>query len=151
MTGWDKILIAIDGGETSNRAVQYVCKIAPLIDNVTVCLLHVYPEPPPDYFSQGGRVDKYKQSREKKAAEMLGEARTLLLESGVPEQGIVSQVLMAQGKTISQAVLDIQAEGGYGTVVAGKRGVSKAEEFLFGSISNTLARHSKDFTSWIVG
>ena len=40
---------------------------------------------------------------------------------------------------------------GFGTVVTGKRGVSKAEEFLFGSISNALARHARDFTAWIVG
>lgn len=58
---------------------------------------------------------------------------------------------MAEGKTISQVVLEVQAEGSFGTVVTGKRGVSKAEKFLFGSISNALARHSKDFTSWIVG
>ncbi len=58
---------------------------------------------------------------------------------------------MAEGGTISEMVLAVQAKGNYGTVVAGKRGVSKAEEFLFGSISNALARHSKDFTAWIVG
>jgi nucleotide-binding universal stress UspA family protein len=58
---------------------------------------------------------------------------------------------MAEGRTISEVVLEVQAEGDFGTVVTGKRGVSKAEEFLFGSISNALARHSKNFTSWIVG
>ncbi len=58
---------------------------------------------------------------------------------------------MAEGRTISDTLLEVRQKGNFGTVVTGKRGVSKAEEFLFGSISNTLARHCNDFTSWIVG
>ncbi len=58
---------------------------------------------------------------------------------------------MAEGKTISETLLEAQRMGNFGTVVTGKRGVSKAEEFLFGSISNALARHCNDFTTWKVG
>ncbi len=151
MKGWEKILVAVDGSKTSERAVRYVSEIAPLIDGVEICLLHVYPEPPPDYYTQGGRLDAYRRKRDKVAKMMLKEAAFLLESSGVAPSSIKSRYLMAEGKTISEVVLEIQAEGGFGTVVAGKRGVSKAEEFLFGSISNALARHSKDFTSWIVG
>ncbi len=151
MKDWKKILIAIDVDKTSRRAIQYVGNIAPLIDSVRICLLHVYPEPPPDYYNLGGRLDTYREQREHKAKEMLAEATDLLVAAGVPEDSLSRRVCMAQGTTISQKVLEVRAEGGFGTVVAGKRGVSKAEEFLFGSISNALARHSKDFTSWIVG
>lgn len=151
MKGWEKILLAVDGSETSERAVRYVSNIAPLIGDVQICLLHVYPEPPPDYYLKGGRLDAYRRKRDKVAKMMIKEAAVLLEGAGVPRQSITSRYCMAEGKTISQVVLDIRAEGEFGTVVAGKRGVSKAEEFLFGSISNALARHSKDFTSWIVG
>lgn len=151
MIGWEKILVAVDGSETSERAVRYVSKIAPLIENVQVCLLHVYPEPPPDYYTKGGRLDAYRRKRDKVAKMMLKEAAIVLKGAGLPSSSITSRYSMAEGKTISQVVLETQAEGGFGTVVAGKRGVSKAEEFLFGSISNALARHSKHFTSWIVG
>lgn len=151
MKGWQKILVAVDGSETSERAVRYVGNIAPLIENVEICLLHVYPEPPPDYYTQGGRLDAYRRKREKVAKMMINEALEILEEAGVEPAKVTSRICMAEGRTISQVVLDTQAEGEFGTVVAGKRGVSKAEEFLFGSISNALARHSKQFTSWIVG
>ncbi len=151
MRNWQKILLAIDGSETSERAVRYVSKIAPLIENVEICILNVYPEPPPDYYSQGGRLDTYKIMREERAEKMLTDAAAILTNAGIAEDCLSRRISMAEGRTISQVVLEVQAEGDYGTVVTGKRGVSKAEEFLFGSISNALARHSKRFTSWIVG
>jgi nucleotide-binding universal stress UspA family protein len=151
MRNWQKILLAVDGSETSVRAVRYVSKIAPLIENVEICILNVYPEPPPDYYSQGGRLDTYKTMREERAENMLNQAAGILIGAGITEDRLSRRVSMAEGRTISQVVLEVQAEGDYGTVVTGKRGVSKAEEFLFGSISNALARHSKKFTSWIVG
>lgn len=151
MENWNRILIAVDGSDTSERAVRYVGHIASLIDNASITLLHVYPEPPPDYYTRGGRQDAYKRKRDKVAKMMLKEAAFILEGMGVDPSRMESRYCMAEGKTISDAVLEIRAEGNYGTVVAGKRGVSKAEEFLFGSISNALARHSKDFTSWIVG
>jgi nucleotide-binding universal stress UspA family protein len=151
MENWNKILIAIDGSETSERAVRYVGKVAPLINSVQICLLHVYPEPPPDHYTKGGRLDAYRRKRNKVAKMVLKEAAFVLENMGVDQEVVTTRFCMAEGKTISDVVLEVQAEGGFGTVVAGKRGVSKAEEFLFGSISNALARHSKNFTSWIVG
>ena len=151
MKGWEKILVAVDGSETSERAVRYVSNIAPLIAEVQICLLHVYPEPPPDYYVNGGRLDAYRRRRDKVAKMILKEAAIVLEQAGVAPEHVTTRYCMAEGRTISQVVLEVQAEGEFGTVVAGKRGVSKAEEFLFGSISNALARHSKHFTSWIVG
>lgn len=151
MKNWQKILLAVDGSVTSARAVRYVCNIAPLMKEAEVCILNVYPEPPPDYYSQGGRLDSYRDMREQRAKEMLDEAAAQLVAAGLPTSRISRRVEMAEGRTISEVVLEARAQGDFGTVVTGKRGVSKAEEFLFGSISNALARHSKNFTSWIVG
>ena len=151
MENREKILIAVDGSEASVRAVQYVGNFASQMLHVEVCLLNVYPEPPPDYYIKGGLLEEYQDKRESRALAMFKEARAILVEAGVEENQLVQLVRIAEQKTISEEVLTVQAEGNYGTVVAGKRGVSKAEEFLFGSISNALARHSKGFTSWIVG
>ncbi|BHH82764.1 universal stress protein [Desulforhopalus sp. 52FAK] len=151
MESREKILLAVDGSKASVRAVHYVGTFASLTSQIEVCILNVYPEPPPDYYTNGGLLDEYQEKCERRALEMLNEARVILLEAGVSENQLTQLVRIAERKTISEEVLAVQAEGNYGTVVAGKRGVSKAEEFLFGSISNALARHSKRFTSWIVG
>ena len=58
---------------------------------------------------------------------------------------------MAEGKTISAAILDMQVREHYGTIVVGKRGIPKAEEFLFGSISSALVHTGRDVAVWVVG
>lgn len=151
MISWNRFLIAVDKSETSMRAVRYVGYMTAALADAHICLLHVYPEPPPDFYLQGGRLDRYQMVREERADLFLLEAMKVLETAGISGRNISQRICMAEGKTISQMVLDIRREGQYGTVVTGKRGVSKAEEFLFGSISNALAHHSHDFTAWIVG
>ena len=51
---------------------------------------------------------------------------------------------------MAQDILEVLKDGGFGTVVIGRRGVSKAEEFLFGSVSNKIIHSVKDCTVWVV-
>ena len=151
MTPWDNILLCIDSNVNSDRAVEYVAKFAARLEKIQICLLHVYPAPPPDYFVKGGTHDAYTNRREQRAIKLLDRATEILSASGVSASRLSRIVCMVEGKSISQQVLDIRKRGNFGTVVTGKRGISKAEEFLFGSISNALAHQSKEFTTWIVG
>ena len=152
MKNWNRFLIAVDKSETSLRAVRYVAYMVAGLADAHICLLHVYPGPPPDFYQQGGMLDRYQMLREERAEHILLESLNILEAAGISGRKISQRVCMVdEGRTISQMVLDIQREGQFGTVATGKRGVSKAEEFLFGSISNALARHSRDFTAWIVG
>ena len=151
MARWEKILIAVDEGETSLRALRYVGRMASAMTDVSICLLNIYPEPPPDFYSNGGELAAYKAEKEKRAETIFAQGEHVLIEAGIPPGLIERTTLLAAGKTISQMVLEVQRRGDFGTVVVGKRGVSKAEEFLFGSISNALARYSSSFTTWVVG
>lgn len=146
-----KVLIAVDESNAAMHAVRYVAAMLSPEEVDVICLLHVYPEPPPDYYTRGGILGDYRKKRELSGHNALVAARKILLEAGLAAERICTDIRMADKTTISQMVLDVQQEGDFGTVVAGKRGVSKAEEFLFGSISNALARHCKNFTAWIVG
>jgi len=147
----EKILIAIDEGETSLKALRYVARMASSMANVSICLLHIYPEPPPDFYLKGGVLEDYQKEKSTKAEEIFALGERILFEAGIKNTMVQRILRLASGTTISQTILDVQLEGEYGTVVVGKRGVSKAEEFLFGSISNALARNSCRFTTWVVG
>ena len=151
MAEWKKMLIAIDEEETSLKALHYVGRMARDIHRLSICLLHVYPSPPPDFYQRGGVLAKYQESRKSQADRLFFHAAKLLVQYGIDENKLEYRCMMAEKKTISETVLQTQKEGGFGTVVVGKRGVSRAEEFIFGSISNALARNSKDFSAWIVG
>jgi len=154
MADWNNILIAVDEMESSLRAVKYVGKIARNVQTVAICLLHVYPEPPPDFHTKGGILEEYQAQRIVRAENIFSRCLEILVDSDIKRESIyctTHMAHMAEGKTISDTVLEVRRTGDFGTVVTGKRGVSKAEEFLFGSISNALARHCNDFTTWIVG
>jgi nucleotide-binding universal stress UspA family protein len=137
--------------DPSLRAVSYVGRIAGDLKAVSICLLHVYPEPPPDFYVKGGIKDDYQTQKIVRAEDLFKRCIEILVAAGVKRDAIYCTTHMAEGKTISDTVLEVRRQGDFGTVVTGKRGVSKAEEFLFGSISNALARHCHEFTTWIVG
>ncbi len=145
-----KILVAVDSTPTAHKALGYVVDVCRYLPGCSLCLLHVYPEPPPNYYAGGGSLDVYRQERATAAERIFQDAGRLLREAGIPAEVVSTACRMADHATISQAILAVQAEGGFDTVVVGKRGISKAEEFLFGSISSDLVHHAKGFTIWIV-
>lgn len=151
MADWNNILVAVDEMESSLRAVDYVSRVTSGLKTVSICLLHVYPEPPPDYFVNGGVLEDYQTQRITRAEKIFQRGLEILVSGGLDRTAIYCTTHMAEGKTISETMLEVRRMGNFGTVVTGKRGVSKAEEFLFGSISNALARQCNDFTTWIVG
>lgn len=151
MAHWNNILLCVDSSTNSDRAVEYLTQLGDVLSEATFCILHIYPEPPPNFLQKGGILNDYIRKREQRGINLINKARLRLIQRGFSEARISSVVSMAEGMTISQRVLEIRKQGGFGTVIVGKRGISKAEEFLFGSVSNALARQSKEFTVWIVG
>jgi nucleotide-binding universal stress UspA family protein len=143
--------MAVDETETSMRVTRYVGEIAGRVAGLSICLLHIYPEPSAVQMQNGLDPQDYQQKNEAIGQQVFARSRTILHSYGIPADRITAFCRMAAGETISKTILLVQAEGGYGTVVVGKRGVSKAEEFLFGSISNAVVRSSRDFTVWVVG
>jgi nucleotide-binding universal stress UspA family protein len=151
MNDWNKIILAIDDSPRSMNAVEYVGGIAGRIDDISLCLLHIYPEPPPNYYSSGGTLDAYKNTQEEQARQLFSRTEKMLQAHGVAATAVTSRCLMADHTSISAAILDMQVREQYGTIVVGKRGIPKAEEFLFGSISNALVHTGKDIAVWVIG
>ncbi|MFT5701094.1 MAG: nucleotide-binding universal stress UspA family protein [Desulforhopalus sp.] len=151
MDQWKNFLIAIDEMESALKAVRYVGRLTRSMDSTSICLLHIYPEPPPHFFVNGGKLEDFQAERIARAEQIFQHGLEILSEYGIKRDTIYCTTHMAEGRTISDTLLEVRRKGNFGTVVTGKRGVSKAEEFLFGSISNTLARHCNDFAIWIVG
>ncbi len=151
MAVMEKLLIAVDETKTSMHALRYVARLTAAMKEMSIHLLHIYPEPPPDYYMHGGTLSDYKENQNAKAERVFSQAMTILTEAGVSKERIFTDNRFTEDKTISEELLAVRSEGDFGTVVVGKRGVSRTEEFLFGSISNALAQHSVNFTTWIVG
>jgi len=150
MADWQKILVAVDDSNLSDRVVDYVGQVVSGHTGVQISLLQVYPEPPPGYYQEGHSLDEFKREKEKVAHGVFQRLVPVLNGYGVSGEALQTLCQMAEGKSLSKEILNVRAQGGFGTLVLGRRGISKAEEFLFGSISTAILRESHDFAVWVV-
>ncbi len=144
-----QFLLAVDDTPASQRELQYVADMLQHREDIKLYLLHVFPDPPPDYYVQGGTLSDYLQEQTEQAAEIFKHSITTLSQK-IAFQHITTTTVLAEGRPLSRVILDKQQEYQCNTVVLGKRGISKEEEFLFGSVSNTVVRASHNFAVWII-
>ncbi|MDO9567422.1 MAG: universal stress protein [Candidatus Desulfaltia sp.] len=130
-----KILIAMDGSENATMAAAYAADMLSNRKDVFITLIHIQTDEP----------DKDQQG----INEMMDIARSLLIKAGIPKEAI-SVHISKKEVGIARDILREIAKGGYGTVVIGRRGISKAQQFLFGSVSNKILQNTGDYTVWVV-
>jgi nucleotide-binding universal stress UspA family protein len=157
-------MIAVDGSANSMRAVDYAAEILGCRDGFKIRILHVERLPDRDLFADEAA---WKESCTAYAEEMgrfMADSRQKLLDAGMPEDAVTEQYLpscnrpmprkdavrCSHGASISQEIMRSMDEGGYGTIVLGRRGLSKAEDFLFGSVSSKIVHHARGCTVWVV-
>ncbi|MDD3553860.1 MAG: universal stress protein [Deltaproteobacteria bacterium] len=145
-----KILIAVDASENSMRAVRYVGEIVGSSPGFEVTLLHVAVSPDRDLFPDEQVWKAKKQEMQANMELFFRKSRTALIEFGVPSQNIHERYIQSGGGSLSHQILGVQESDGFGTIVIGRRGVSKEEEFLFGSVSNKIVHYAKGCTVWVV-
>ena len=152
-----KILIALDGSENALRAVDHVAYMAESCrsDQIQVLLLNSWPG---QVTLTGPRVIPHFSSLKASAQEehknkmdsFLDQAENLLLAAGLPAQRIKKKICW-RCSDISKAILSEAEKGGCGTIVLGRRGISKAQEFFMGSISAKVIQLAGQQAVWIIG
>ena len=158
-----KVLVAVDASENANRAVLYTAEIVGNSPDFTVALLHVERLPERDIFPDESQWKAACSAQEQEVRTFLDDARRTLEAKGVPADAISVEYVVhcrspfysppphcSLGHSISQNILSAAEQGGYGTVVIGRRGLSKTEEFLFGSVSTKIIHSARNCTVWVV-
>ena len=145
-----KILIALDASENAERAVDYVGEIAGSTPGFEVLLLHILRPPNRDHFPSEELWKQAIDAAEERGRDILRHAASRLEEKGMNSDAVRSKIIRPEGTSIAAEIMKMQQEEKCGTVVVGRRGVSKAEEFLFGSISNKVVHYARNCTVWVV-
>jgi nucleotide-binding universal stress UspA family protein len=145
-----KILIAVDASENARRAVEYTGEIIGKTKGFEITLLHVAKLPERDIFPDNEAWKAKCLEMETNITAFFKEARGILETKGVDKKTVSERYIEAIGPSISHQILTEQETGGFGTVVVGRRGVSKEEEFLFGSVSNRIVHYAKNCTVWVI-
>ena len=149
----NKMLLAVDASENSHKAVDYIGAVTADTE-AEVTLFHVVR-------SVGlGFVDDYAlrdQEMEERLREETGRDiprmfrsyKESLEKAGVTSARISSKPTMHSTSRAGDIVKEAK-DGGYGTIVMGRRGLSKVREFLMGRVTNKVLSRAEGFAVWIV-
>lgn len=132
---WQNILIAMNDSQRSLQAVEYAGHM----------------------IGRGKKVTLFSLVRKKAGAEMaivkretmLAQAKGLLEATGMDGKDIQIKVVREK-KGIEQDILEELQQGGYGSIVLGNKGSSRAQRLLFGNISNYIVKNAKNCGVWVI-
>ncbi|WP_041585021.1 universal stress protein [Syntrophus aciditrophicus] len=154
-----KFLVALDKSSNSLRAVKFVA------DNINcaaqITLMSIVPDiaaacelrdPSEVHPLLKENIKDLCVIEEAKTAAMEGfldEAKKALVNAGFPSENI-TVCLRRQQTDVAGDILMEAGEGGYDTIVAGRRGVSGVKQFMFGSVSSKIINHAENVSVIVV-
>jgi nucleotide-binding universal stress UspA family protein len=150
-----ELLITVDGSANSKRVLdlagRLLAEAGPMME---VTVLHVLaPLVAKEMASMWTGLTEMGFAMEQRlindAEDMLSQAKTYLIDSGVASFAIKTLLETGIADT-ARAILKKAQEGGYGSMVVGRRGISRTERFLFGSVSNKIVHQARDVAVWVV-
>jgi len=140
-----KILLAIDGSEHSEAAVDEICRQHFPPDS-EVRVISVVEQPYfPETFPGGGMNmtlygDMEKVARERTRAIVENAAAKLRTDEGSRQLNVTTEVPSGSPKGV---ILEVAEAFGADLIVVGSHGHGKLERFLLGSVSQAVALHAK--------
>jgi nucleotide-binding universal stress UspA family protein len=144
------ILIAVDESENARRAVSYVGQLLGGLPGFKILVLHVIPEPEDDYFPTAPQKEEWLSKNVEKIEALLEDYRRLLIENGFDPADVRVRSTLRYCPSMAKCILSERDETQYSTIVVGRQGLSRSEEFLFGSISSKIVNHARNCTVWVV-
>ncbi|MBC2713385.1 MAG: universal stress protein [Desulfosarcina sp.] len=148
-----RILLAVDGSNTSLRAVDHLSFVLIGNPDAHVHLLHVQPT-----LGDCCTIDFDKRLEKEMASVVLNadqhcidgfyaNALEIFKKTGIEEKRIHVKVVKNRLMT-GRTILEEARKGAFGTVVVGHRGMSKSR--FMGSVSHHVIQHVKDMAVWMV-
>lgn len=133
-----KILVAIDASEGAKRTIDYV---ADMVDSSywKVTLFHVI-----------RNIDRKKMQKTEKIMASIFKKATAHLETAGFNRNQINTKIVTDASSRASAIVVEALNGGYGTIVVGRRGLSNVEEFYMGRVSNKIIQMAREMAVWII-
>lgn len=153
-----KLLVAVDGGKTSLKIIEYVARACAGAhdDEFAMVVFHVLPLfPIYDYLAGanapvGDILDWFDNHTRTVATEILAKAKeTLVKQGGVKLEWVTTEIAKQRGM-IAPQILQAATDHKCDTIVVGRRGGSMVAAFFLGSVVEHLLRNPVGFAIWVV-
>ena len=137
------IMIAVDSSDNARRAVLFVGDFFGCYEGFQVTLLHIILEPEATFFSNEDERQKWLAEKLSDAEKVMEQYRDILVDAGFPENKVNVRIDTMRAPSVADCIIREQEEMKCCTIVIGRRGISKKEEFIFGSTSNRIIHEAK--------
>jgi len=137
------IMIAVDGSDNARRAVLFVGDFFGCYKGFQVTLLHIILEPEASYFKNDDARREWAADVRGKAEKLMAEYKHILVDAGFPADKVNVRIDTMCAPSVADCIIQEQEEMKCCTIVIGRRGISKKEEFIFGSTSNRVIHEAK--------
>ena len=144
------ILIAVDESENAQRAVDYVAQMLGGLEGFLICIMHIINEPEEDFFPDDSEKMKWLNEYKEKIDILLKGYRKILINAGFHENNVKVRSVLRYCPSMGDCIMVERDKIQYDTIVLGRHGLSRNEEFLFGSVSSKIINHAQSFTVWVV-
>jgi len=153
-----KMLLAVDASPSSMKAVEFVASLLGG-HGYEVCIFHAIPGLGAVHFglSELGKPelpdvdmsDTCIEAFKLKVVRLFQDVKDMLMAAGFESEKITEKIISGVGSR-SDAIVKEAEGGGYGTIVVGRRGLSKVEAFFMGRVGHEVVYGGKIFTVWVV-
>jgi nucleotide-binding universal stress UspA family protein len=113
---------------------------------LTITLRH----PEEDFFPTSADKDKWLGEYQLKVDAMLKNYREILISEGFEPADVSVRSTLRTCPSLAECILAERSQAKCSTIVVGRQGLSRSEEFLFGSVSSKIVNHARDCTVWVV-
>lgn len=136
-------LVCMDNTGSGQYAIKYFADVLAKLPGIRVTLLWVCKEKDPANLPDEKALANYQQEQVELGRAALEASKEVLVQGGLPAESIQLKSLTSDRKSsVSDIIMAELRPGNYHTVVLGKRELTKAQEFLFGSLSIRLVREA---------
>ena len=156
-----KILVCLDGSEESMLTLPHLADVLDQSRNVEITLFHAvrsfhsFRNFMRDVFSSEAdkeAIEKVHTELDQAASTMqpaFDKAREILISRGVDPARIARKIVRGVSNS-AHAIVQEAEVGAYDTIVVGRRGLSRVEEFTMGRISRRVIHMAKNRTVWVI-
>jgi nucleotide-binding universal stress UspA family protein len=155
-----KVLACLDGSEESMLALIHLAEVPDISQSFEITLFHAVPgfhgfrNFVREVFSSERdqtAIEKIHSELDKAAALLepsFDKARAALISRGVDPARIHQKIARGAGGP-AQAIVEEAEKGGYDTILVGRKGLSKVEEYTMGRVCSRVIHMAKDRTVWV--
>jgi nucleotide-binding universal stress UspA family protein len=151
-----KLLIGVDASVYSSNTLHYLEQLFAHLDDIRLHLFTVVtcsPSQTPsawvDPLELLSRMSPEEQKHYGTASKFLRTAVDRLRRNGIRQEQVTTELKIATGSP-AEEVLNTARKGRFDALVLGRRGVSKLEELIMGSVSSTMFEKCHDVPLWII-